>query len=134
MPESDRRLLIQRNTSLFIQYFLGRFFFAGTGYKQHQWLLLSQVPEYLSDGSYLRFIPITTFDGLVGLFKSKRALKKYEGYAKRLHEVGLQVHCNSIVGYCVLFDHAPGMGLQAEAAVEAARAWAYESAGFASDK
>ncbi len=42
-PEGDRQVLLRRNSRLFVQYFLGRFFFAGSGVKQHQWLLLCQV-------------------------------------------------------------------------------------------
>ena len=43
LPLGDQRQLLEHNTRLFVQYFLGRYFYAGSGFKQTQWLLLCQV-------------------------------------------------------------------------------------------
>ena len=43
LPAGDRRQLLDHNTRIFAQYFLGRYFYAGSGFKQTQWLLLCQV-------------------------------------------------------------------------------------------
>ncbi len=134
-PESDREVLLTRNTKLFIQYFLGRFFFAGSGIKQHHWLLLCQASDYLNDATFLRFIPITTFDGIVNLFRDKKAMARYETLAKEVSDISLHVHCNSVVALACLFHHE-GLGgrLTDPARVERSRDWVYESAGYASDK
>ncbi len=43
LPVGDQTQLLEHNTRLFTQYFLGRYFYAGSGFKQTQWLLLCQV-------------------------------------------------------------------------------------------
>jgi len=134
LPTSDRETLLKRNTALFIQYFLGRFFFAGSGYKQHSWLLLCQVPDYLNDATFLRFVPMTTFDGVVKLFRNRGALRRYEAHAKDLSAIALHVHCNSVVALSCLFDHDEETALEAKDSIVRSREWVYESAGWAADK
>ncbi len=48
LPAGDQRQLLEQNTKLFVQYFLGRYFYAGSGFKQTQWLLLCQVRFFFS--------------------------------------------------------------------------------------
>lgn len=43
LSPGDKRQLLEHNTKLFIQYFFGRYFYGGSGFKQTQWLLLCQV-------------------------------------------------------------------------------------------
>ncbi len=89
----------------------------------------------MNDATFLRFIPITTFDGVVNLFPNKRALAEYEELAKQVSDVALQVHCNSVVTLACLYHHE-GLEtrLQELKKVERSRDWVYESAGYAFDK
>ena len=77
---------------------------------------------------------MTTFDGLVHLFRDNKSLKRYEDYAKALSDIALHVHCNSVVALACLFNYTNEIRLEAQADVDSSLRWVYESAGWASDK
>ncbi len=43
LPVGDQKQLLEHNTRIFCQYFLGRYFYGGCAFRQSQWLLLCQV-------------------------------------------------------------------------------------------
>ena len=82
LSTSDQKKLLERNTRLFVQYVLARYLYAGSGYKQQQWLLMCQLPDYLFDSKYLRHIPLMTYNGVVQIFKDRHSIHLYEAFAK----------------------------------------------------
>ena len=42
---------------------------------------------------------------MVNLFRDKSALPRYEVLAKRVSDIALHVHCNSVVALACLFHH-----------------------------
>ncbi len=134
LPCGDQQQLLSYNTKLFGQYFLGRYFFAGSGYKQQQWLLLCQVPDFLNEDSYLRFLPITTFDGMVHLFTSEDAMKRYEDYARALSDLALNFDCNCAIALLCLYNIEDHMTLQEQDKITQFQDFVLECSGWAHNK
>ncbi len=84
----------------------------------------------MNDDSYLRFIPITTFNGMLHLFRDSAALARYQEYAKSLSDMVLGVECNCAVALLCLFSTTPQMKLQAREEIEAMQATTYQVAGY----
>ncbi len=58
----------------------------------------------MTEDSYLRFIPITTFNGMLHVFTDQEALDRYQEYAKELSNLVLGVECNCAIALLTLFS------------------------------
>ncbi len=112
LTPSDQKRLLARNTPLFIQYILSRYFMAPDGYSQLYWLLGLQTPEFPDHAkTSLNKVTLNMFNKLVRLFKSEAVIDQYKEFCKRLNVDHIRFPCNAVVGHLVLFAHDQGMSL-----------------------
>ena len=133
LPLADQEALLSKNTGLFQQYFFGKYLFAGSGYQQQQWLLLCQVPDCLTEKSYLRFIPFATFNAIVNIFNDRTSMEKFENMARQLNGISIQYRCNCAMAFAILFD-AYGENIDtllSPESLETARMWQSKLLGLA---
>ncbi len=88
LPTLDQTMLLSQNSRLLAHYILSTYFFAGSGNKQLLRLLLSSCVDDEDNGSkYMRFVPIETFNNIIGLFWDDGAMKQYATLARQLSEL-----------------------------------------------
>ncbi len=95
--------MLARNTPLFIQYRLARYFTAPDGFSQIYWLLGPQMPDTQMDPYR---IGLNTFDRKVGLFVPGAAVDKYKSVCKEITKLPPQVkfRCNAVLSHIIIFS------------------------------
>jgi hypothetical protein len=138
--KGDQRKLLCRNTPLFVQYILGRYFMADTGQDQMLWILASQAQAQalLYNHTNLNHVSFKLFDHALNLFHEHSATEIYEEHARRISIPTLSTGCNSLVALAVLYSTSYAMFMDDHDAVQqhlkyvhTVANWAHENFGSA---
>ncbi len=122
LKKSDQRKLLARNTPLYIQYILARYFSAPTGESQLSWILGPQwtIPtqpdqedeEQEEEETMFKLVTLKAFNRKVRLFRPGCMLESYREFCKRLHYPQVKYKCNAILAHVILFSSDSTMVLE----------------------
>lgn len=107
LSKSDQRKLLLRNTPLYIQYLLARYFTAADGLSQITWLLSPQHTPDLKpcESRGIQRVSFNRFNKMIHLFRKDAMLDMYKEFASRLNKVYFKYTCNAILAHIFLFSH-----------------------------
>ena len=115
----DQRKLLARNTPLFIQYVLARYFTAETGYEQLSWLLGFHTPKMSTkEQSFIKKISLKRANQHLNLFHFGAYLDTYREFAQRLNVRTLRYKCTAIWCHIILYQTDHSMTLDNKQLVE----------------
>ncbi len=98
----DQELLLTRNTTLFINYILGRYIGSETGEEQLQWMLDANLPQNLS-GTRPEKISFNEFNEQLHMFEVQEDDYDFEKGSRIIQETKLIHHCTGLVAHMILY-------------------------------
>lgn len=106
LSTADQRILLCRNTPLFIQYLVARYFHASTGMEQLQWMVASKLsPQPVSYKDDVFTVSPHRFNEAVKIFAKDASLESYERFGKFITENSVfDFRCNSLVAMACLYS------------------------------
>ena len=113
LPKRDKQSLVARNSPLFVQYILGRYFTSESGFEQLNWLLGIHAPIMTEEEkSKVKVVPLSKFNKRIGLFRKGSDLSTYKEFCDRLNCKYLKFRTTSIWNHIILYQYSLDMMLE----------------------
>ena len=105
LTTGDQRKLLLRNTPIFLQYLMGRYFTAPSGSEQITWLLAIKIPDTI-DQATINSAPLVTFNAFIessNLFPFGMEVNPYEAQVHMLQHPVFLKRCNPLIAVVCMY-------------------------------
>lgn len=115
LSKHDQRLLLARNSPLYIQLYMGCYFGAATGVRQKDLIKQYQIITKHKETTNSNYINLFQFNAMIKLFREDADL---DGYIRQVDVFKTQefttIETRSLLSYMILFDHDESLKLSSK--------------------